>query len=413
MRLPFSLGLLAACYLLAISAPACGDSAEHDPAAQGGTAGSENPIRGGSYNTGGVATSRGGHNAQAGGGNAGAPTSQGGSSSGGKAANAGTPSSGGNEAVTQAGGGSGGGGSLGGAGGDGGTSAIAGSAGNMDAGECPRSTAPVARGQIDDEYISEASGIAASFRSDGVFYVVNDSGSNAAVYAVTGTGELVATLNLGGALNEDWEDVAVGPGPEAGQTYVYVADIGDNDRVRTTSIVVHRLLEPALSASERDQELSVTPVSLYLRYPDGPHNAETLLVDPRNGDFYIVTKGDSDGSRIYHAPAPHSTSNVMELVYVLSLQFGQSPLPGNALTTSGSIARDGSSVLLRSYDHAFWWYRAPNQSLANALTASPCALPIAADETQGEGITFTRDGNAYVTIAEGEEPTLYEIGLER
>ena len=253
--------------------------------------------------------------------------------------------------------------------------------------------------------------MAASWLSSDVLYAVNDSGSSTDIFAVTTAGEIIASINLNGALKEDWEDISVGPGPEPDKSYVYVADIGDNDRVRTTSIVVHRILEPMLDSAERDQELSAQPVSLYLRYPDGAHNAETLLVDPSSSDFYVITKGDLDGSRVYVAPAPHSTSDVVELSYVLSLHFGEAPLTGSALATSGSMARDGSAILLRSYDTAFFWPRRAGESVAEALSGEPCVLPIASAETQGEGITFAPDGRSYFTLGEGQAPTLYEIAL--
>ena len=43
---------------------------------------------------------------------------------------------------------------------------------------------------------------------------------------------------------------------------------------------------------------------LSLRYPDGPHDAETLLVDPRRGDLYLVTKRADGRSGVYRAAAP-------------------------------------------------------------------------------------------------------------
>ena len=43
--------------------------------------------------------------------------------------------------------------------------------------------------------------------------------------------------------------------------------------------------------------------ALRLRYPDGPHNAEAMLVDPRTGDLVIITKVATGGpAGVYTAP---------------------------------------------------------------------------------------------------------------
>ena len=46
---------------------------------------------------------------------------------------------------------------------------------------------------------------------------------------------------------------------------------------------------------------TVTPAVYDLVYPDGPHDAETLMTDPRTGRLYVVTKGIFGGT-LYAAP---------------------------------------------------------------------------------------------------------------
>ncbi|MGC4088791.1 MAG: hypothetical protein QM756_13000 [Polyangiaceae bacterium] len=409
MRLKLQRGLPRLGCLLVAWAVSCGNQVTVTPQGNAGAGGS--PESG----TGGVAGQTGA--APSGGAASGAQTSSGGASSGG--ANAGGGASSGGAAPSGGTPASGGAAPSGGTPASGGQTTVAGSAGAAEAsggaggGEgdgCPLASGPSA-GHVEANALSEASGLAASWRTPGVFYTVNDS-AEPVVFAIDASGTLLATLKLDGALNEDWEDLGVGPGPEPNQTYLYVADIGDNDKLRNTSIVVHRTPEPTLSADESGQEQTLGHESLYLRYPDGPHNAETLLVDPDNADFYIITKGDSDGSRVYRATAPHSTTDVVELSYLLSLGFGSAPLSGSAFCTSGSISRDGRAILLRSYSAVFFWRRGAGLSVDAALRSTPCPLPIASTELQGEGITFGVDGDSYFTIGEGVQPTLFEFGLK-
>ena len=80
--------------------------------------------------------------------------------------------------------------------------------------------------------ITEASGLAVSRDNAGVVWTHNDSGGAASLYALGRHGELRATLPLSGAVNVDWEDMAIGPGPAGAPDWLYAADIGDNDAVR-------------------------------------------------------------------------------------------------------------------------------------------------------------------------------------
>ena len=81
---------------------------------------------------------------------------------------------------------------------------------------------------------------------------------------------------------EDWEAVAVGPCP--GGSCVYIADIGDNE-ARRKRITVHRVAEPV------SENTVAVADSFHATYPDGAHDAETLLVTP-DGQLFIVTKGE-------------------------------------------------------------------------------------------------------------------------
>ena len=88
----------------------------------------------------------------------------------------------------------------------------------------------------------------------------------------------------------------MGPGPTAERSYLYVGDIGDNGRTRS-SIDVYRVAEPTVTGPGN---ATLDPDRLRLRYPDGAHNAETLLVDT-DGAIYVLTK-QSGSATIFRAP---------------------------------------------------------------------------------------------------------------
>src|SRR6476660_5572829 len=82
-------------------------------------------------------------------------------------------------------------------------------------------------GTIASNALAETSGIAASRRASGVWWVHNDSGDRARVFAIGNDGRDLGEFDLAGAAAVDWEDIAVGPGPSAGTSSLYLADIGD------------------------------------------------------------------------------------------------------------------------------------------------------------------------------------------
>lgn len=274
--------------------------------------------------------------------------------------------------------------------------------------ECPEAGVPTVSGILDSA-LDETSGLTASRRNAGVFYAHNDSSSP--VYAVTEAGAVIAELELPGALVVDWEDIATGPGPEAGASYLYVGDIGDNDLSRNPSISVQRALEPELDVEDSGASVELEFETLYFRYPDGPRNAEALFVDPATTDLYVLTKHDGGSSELFVARAPYGTSTIATLESVASLEFGAEPLSGSPLVTGAAIAHDGTRLVVRTYDSAFLWELGPAPDIAAALTAPPCPLPLA-DEAQGEAIAFSADGRSYYTTGEGSGAALSRVALE-
>lgn len=256
-------------------------------------------------------------------------------------------------------------------------------------------------------FARELSGLAESRRNPGLFWVHNDSGGKAEVFAMAGNGQQAAVVTLalpGGATALDWEDVAVGPGPQPGVTYLYGGDIGSNAVSRST-IVVYRVAEPTVSAPSLPLPAAVTlsqVEAFTFEYPGGIRNAETLMVDPRTGDVYVVEKRGSGASGVFSAAAPLSATGVTRLQEVATLGFGRAPLSGSALTTAGDISPDGSEVLIRSYDRAFLWRRAPGASVADALATPPCPVPLVA-QNQGEAIGFALDGGGYYSASENSD----------
>ena len=247
-------------------------------------------------------------------------------------------------------------------------------------------------GQIRSPLITEASGLVVSRRNPGVLWVHNDSGDGPFVYAIDPMGDLLATYTVTGAQARDWEDIALGPGPRSGVDYLYIGDTGDNAG-RYPSITVYRVREPAVDPNELGLEAKTDPAeAIRMVYPDGPRDAETLLVDPLTRDLYVISKRDLF-SRVYRAAYPQSTSQTVRLELVCLLPWG--------LATGGDVSPDGKKVAVRSMVWASLWYRDPDQALWQAFRGKAWSIPLAA-ESQGEAIGFDSSGQGYYTVSEGK-----------
>src|SRR6266851_3388499 len=105
---------------------------------------------------------------------------------------------------------------------------------------------PRVLGTIQDPAINESSGIVASRTTPGLYWTHNDSGDGPYIYAFDEHGARRGTWRVRGAAAIDWEDIAAGPGPQAGTSYLYIGDIGDNEG-RRAEITVYRVREPTIS----------------------------------------------------------------------------------------------------------------------------------------------------------------------
>jgi hypothetical protein len=85
-------------------------------------------------------------------------------------------------------------------------------------------------------------------------------------------------------------------------------------------------------------------------------------------------------------------------------RVGTVPIPE---VTAGDITPDGSRVVLRNYTAAYEW-DVPGDDVAAALRGVPARIPLPRSQ-QGEGITYSRDGQALIVSSEGEGAPVQEL----
>jgi hypothetical protein len=259
-------------------------------------------------------------------------------------------------------------------------------------------------GQIKLKKLRETSGIAASRQNADILWVHND-GSAPLLYAVKMSGKLAALVGFPVEI-EDFEDIAIGPGPRVGVDYLYIGDIGDNTSARKEIRVV-RFEEPQVAHARAGQIEVEEAETFRLTYPDEAHNAEALFVDPVSHDLFIVAK-ESGKATVYTCRASRLQDKaVTGLEHVATLKIDK--------VSGAAISRDGSHIILRREDKGWLWNRAHNQSVSEAMQSLPQVIPVRGDNQgrNGEAVSFSPEGQSYFTVSEGKEPVICEFQLPK
>jgi len=255
---------------------------------------------------------------------------------------------------------------------------------------------------IADQRIEEASGLVASVVNPGMLWTINDSGNPPEVFLIDQRAKIKLVCTLFHGNNRDWEEIAIGAGPDPQKKYIYVADIGDN-WAQYEWKYIYRFEEPIFGGQK---ELTITQFdTLILKLPDGKRDSETILIDPFTHDLFLISKRE-DSVGVYTTPYPFSKDTIV-LRKVMVLPFTR--------IVAGSISSEGTEILLKDYEKVYYWKRSKAESLCDAFKKKPVELPYER-EPRGEAIAWSLDGNDYYTLSEGtlgKSASLFVYKMER
>lgn len=259
-----------------------------------------------------------------------------------------------------------------------------------------------------DTRIDECSGLAASRRYPGSWWMHNDSGDEARLFLVDADGKTRVVLQLQGAHADDWEDMAIAKSTDKGDVWVYAGDIGDNLELRD-NITIYRFREPELPAQSTLDAVTVPCESLTLRFPDGAHNAETLIANAR-GELMIVSK-TTGASEFFITPKPFQNGATQTLQSIGKYQFGQNTDGTRRvrprLTTGGDLSPDNRRLAICTYTQAHEWTLPGGdwKTLLNAKSKVWELPPL----KQIEAIAYGADGKGLFITSEGTPCPLWQI----
>ncbi len=260
-------------------------------------------------------------------------------------------------------------------------------------------------GTITADDITESSGITASKCSPDVFWTHNDSGDGAFVFAINGKGELLGKWEVAGATNRDWEDIAEFKDAR-GKCYLYIGEIGDNGSQRP-ELAIYRVAEPTLSVNSNSETLETAQADkITFRYPNGPHDAETLLVHPPSGEIYVLTKRVDGPAGVYRIRSAFGTDSP-----ITAEKTGEVKVPAvpNGLLTGGDIAPDGKSVVLCDYTAAYEFSLPENLTdFQEIWKQEPETLDIG-NRVVGEAVCYSSDGMSIFATSEKKNQPFIRI----
>jgi hypothetical protein len=243
--------------------------------------------------------------------------------------------------------------------------------------------------------LSEISGAILSERSEDAVWVHEDSGHPTALTELALDGALVSRWEVPDIDMVDWEDIAVVEIDS--RRHLVIGDIGDNLR-RRDSVHLVRVPEPS---PDDASGVTASPAIIELVLPDGPRDAEALLVDPESGDVVIITKTITGAADVLVADAAATMTHGTRVDLALA---GTLPLGPTQAVLAGDLAPDGTAIGLRTPTRVLLWDHVPGEGLADTLLdTSPCVAPSVFD-IFGEALALMPDG--YVLAGESDAPEL-------
>ena len=275
-------------------------------------------------------------------------------------------------------------------------------------------------GNLSDSSIREASGIAASRRRADVLWVINDSGNEPMLYAISLDGSDYGHVPIRNARNQDWEDLAAFVYNRT--AYLLIADCGDNGNRRESCvlyIVEEPLVGPAGIVKKAPLEWSWR---IEYVYADGPRDCEGVAVDVHRREILLLTKR-TEPPVLYSLPLTFTQSDKVQTAQPVTRIGGipkptaedlrADPLYGRfrSQPTAMDIAPDGTLIAILTYNQAFLFDRRSNESWPQIFDRAPVPLVIPRMR-QAEALCFSIDGGSLLMTSEKLPAPLYRLDIK-
>lgn len=266
----------------------------------------------------------------------------------------------------------------------------------------PDYTGPEKNARILSAEIREASGLAVSTRNDGFLWLINDSGSPAAIHLIDGNGSSRGKVTVEGARNIDWEDLA--SFTLAGESWLLAADTGDNDSKREScTLYILREPEPPAAGVMLDAKVPIA-WKIDFRFDGGPRDCEAVAVDAKAGKILLLSKRTSP-PELHELPLKPADASAIQSTRRLGPVDVSAPVDGRIpfrnQPTGLDISADDSLAAVVTYYGVFVFTRGTGDDWRQAFSSKPRILPPHC-LPQAEAVAFTKRGGDIVVASEGK-----------
>lgn len=256
-----------------------------------------------------------------------------------------------------------------------------------------------------DRDLDEISGLATSRRTAGMFWLHNDHPRKPLLHAVDAAGQRHGSVHIEGAKAVDWEDIA--SYRLDGKNWLLIGDIGDNAGVRGEYELI-AIEEPAIPAA--GEIVTVKPDwRLRFRYPDAPHDCESLAVDVASRSILLLTKRTRVPT-LYSLPLDPTDQGLQVAKSLLevnsippasqaerSARYPAARYAGHP--TAMDIDSAGRRALVLTYRNIWIFTRTASQNWTQAFASTPQRIPLP-PLAQAEAIGFDHEGKSFFVSGE-------------
>jgi uncharacterized protein YciU (UPF0263 family) len=256
--------------------------------------------------------------------------------------------------------------------------------------------------RLNNPELEESSGLAYSYRYDGLLYTHNDSGDSARIFAFDTQCHERGMFEIKGVEALDWEDMC--SFEIEGKPYLLLADTGDNLE-RRKFYTLYIIEEPEIGPSHNGTPTMVELAGvIQFVYPDGPHNCESVAVDPDSMTILLATKRERGWARLYGIPL----SAVQEQGVIAAKALATLPV---RRATAMDMSRSGRHLVVLTYDNAYEFSRQGHEPWIKAFVRPPKVLSMPSRE-QGEAICYSPDGMELFLTSEGQPALFWMVPRE-
>ena len=264
--------------------------------------------------------------------------------------------------------------------------------------------------RIDRPELAELSGIARSLNQSGVYWVHNDSGDTARIFAIDAQGQLLGEVNLAGVEARDCEDIDTFR--FGGRNWILLADIGDNDAVRN-DLRFYFFPEPELAELSPERPLTITPTHTWqVAYVDGARDCEGVTVSEKTGEILLISKR-TEPPVLYTLPftagpataaAVHIAQPVTPLPGIEPPTSAERAIPGRlgqfrAQVTAFDLSDDGRMLAVLTYGNIWVYQKNGDDPWRTVFTRPPARIPVTT-LPQAEALCFASGSHDLIVTTE-------------